>query len=246
MRRHIVLGGSGGIGSALSRRLAGDGHVVVVGRDEARLTDVANEVGGEAVCLDARDLDAVAELAGRVAEEGGLDSITCCVGSIFLSPAHAVDPGDWTEVIATNLSSAFACVRAAGKVMPRLGGGSVALVSSSAAGTGMPNHEAIAAAKAGVEGLTRSAAATYAGRGLRVNAVAPGLVKTSLAAPLLGSEAMEKASQAMHPLGRLGEPDDIAAALAWLHGPEAGWITGEVIGVDGGLARLRGRASVKV
>lgn len=246
MGNHIVLGGSGSIGSELARRLAAaGGAVVIAGRDRERLDAIADEVGGRGVVIDGRDPEQVLSLAREVAEDG-LDSLSCCIGSIALAPAHATSADAWGEVIATNLTTAFACVRAAGTVMPKGGGGSVALVSSAAATTGMPNHEAVAAAKAGVEGLVRAAAATYAGRGIRVNAVAPGLVRTPLAAPLLGSEAMEKASLAMHPLGRLGEPADIAAALAWMHSPEASWMSGEIIRVDGGLARLRGRASVRV
>jgi NAD(P)-dependent dehydrogenase (short-subunit alcohol dehydrogenase family) len=120
-------------------------------------------------------------------------------------------------------------------------GGSVVLVSSAAARLGLANHEAIAAAKAGVIGLTLSAAATYAARGLRVNAVAPGLVRTPLTARITGSEAALKASTALHALGRIGEPEDVASAIAWLLDPAQSWVTGQVLGVDGGLATLRSR-----
>jgi NAD(P)-dependent dehydrogenase (short-subunit alcohol dehydrogenase family) len=120
-------------------------------------------------------------------------------------------------------------------------GGSVVLVSSAAARIGLANHEAIAAAKAGLIGLTLSAAATYARQRIRFNAVAPGLVRTPLTRGLVSSELAEKASVAMHPLGRLGEPDDVARAIAWLLDPDQGWITGQVLGVDGGLADIRPR-----
>jgi NAD(P)-dependent dehydrogenase (short-subunit alcohol dehydrogenase family) len=119
-------------------------------------------------------------------------------------------------------------------------GGAIVLVSSAAATVGLTNHEAIAAAKAGVEGLARSAAATYAGRGIRVNAVAPGLVRSGITAPVFANELALKASQAMHALPRLGEPQDVAGAIRWLL--DADWVTGQVIGVDGGLARVRTRA----
>ena len=133
-------------------------------------------------------------------------------------------------------------MRAAGRVLAaQPTGGSVVLVSSAAARLGLANHEAIAAAKAGVIGLTLSAAATYAARGLRVNCVAPGLVRTPLTARITGSPAATQASLGMHALGRLGEPDDVAAAIAYLLSPEAGWVSGEVLGVDGGLATLRAR-----
>jgi NAD(P)-dependent dehydrogenase (short-subunit alcohol dehydrogenase family) len=119
-------------------------------------------------------------------------------------------------------------------------GGSIVLVSSAAASSGMTNHEAIAAAKAGVEGLTRSAAASYAARNIRVNAVAPGLVRSGLTEPVFSNPLALKASEAMHALPRLGEPDDVAAAITWLL--ESEWVTGQVVGVDGGLARVRPRA----
>jgi len=120
-------------------------------------------------------------------------------------------------------------------------GGSVVLVSTAAARTGIANHEAIAAAKGGVQGLMLSAAATYAARGLRFNCVAPGLTRTPLAAKIIASEASEKASLAMHALGRLGEPGDVARAIYWLLDPANDWVTGQILGVDGGLANVRVR-----
>lgn len=115
------------------------------------------------------------------------------------------------------------------------------LVSSAAARIGFANHEAIAAAKAGVIGLTLSAAATYASRGLRFNAVAPGLVRTPMTERITANESAAEASIAMHALGRLGEPADVAGLIAWLLDPRNSWITGQVFGVDGGLASLRSR-----
>jgi NAD(P)-dependent dehydrogenase (short-subunit alcohol dehydrogenase family) len=117
----------------------------------------------------------------------------------------------------------------------------VVLVSSAAARTGLANHEAIAAAKAGVIGLTQSAAASYAARRLRVNCVAPGLVRTPLTARITATPAGEQASLGMHALGRLGEPEDVAGAIAYLLSPAAAWVTGQVVGVDGGLGTVRAR-----
>ena len=121
-------------------------------------------------------------------------------------------------------------------------GGSVVLVSTVAAGTGLPNHEAIAAAKSGIEGLARSAAATYAGRGLRFNVVAPGLVDTPLASRITSSERTLEHSRKMHPLGRIGVPGDVAEAINFLLGQQSDWITGQVLGIDGGLGATRAGA----
>jgi NAD(P)-dependent dehydrogenase (short-subunit alcohol dehydrogenase family) len=191
--------------------------------------------------VEASDPDAVDACAdAAVAALGGLDGIVNCAGSLILKPAHLTTTAEWQATLAANLSSAFGCVRAAGRLL-KAEGGSVVLVSSAAARVGLANHEAIAAAKAGVIGLVLSAAATYAKAKIRFNAVAPGLVRTPLTKGLVASELAEKASIGMHPLGRLGEPEDVARAIHFLLDPAQGWITGQVLGVDGGLADLRSR-----
>jgi NAD(P)-dependent dehydrogenase (short-subunit alcohol dehydrogenase family) len=192
--------------------------------------------------LDATDIKAVAAAIDRsVAEFIRIDGIANCVGSLLLKPAHITTDEEWDDTIAINLRSAFAAVRAGARAM-REEGGSVVLVSSAAAEIGLANHEAIAAAKAGVVGLMRSAAASYAPRGIRVNAVAPGLVRTPLTERLTSSDSAEQASLAMHALGRLGEPKDVAAMIAFLLDPANNWITGQVLGVDGGLGSVRPRS----
>jgi NAD(P)-dependent dehydrogenase (short-subunit alcohol dehydrogenase family) len=113
--------------------------------------------------------------------------------------------------------------------------GSIVLFSTVAVRQGINNHEGIAAAKAGIEGLARAGAISYARSNIRFNAVAPGLTETALTAALLQNEASRKFSAAMHPLGRVGHPEEPAAVAAFLLGPETGWITGQVWGVDGGL-----------
>jgi NAD(P)-dependent dehydrogenase (short-subunit alcohol dehydrogenase family) len=214
---------------------------VLAARNEERLEVVANELDATASVLDATDIDAVEEWVGKaVKEHGGVSGIANCVGSLLLKPAHLTSDEEWRKTLDANLTSAFAVVRAAGRHMTK-DGGSVVLVSSAAARTGFSNHEAIAAAKAGIIGLTLSAAATYASHGLRFNAVAPGLVETGLTAQLLASEASRKASLSMHALRRLGKPQDIASAIAWLLQPDQSWVTGQVLGVDGGLATVRPR-----
>lgn len=239
----LVIGAAGAAGSATVRRLAAAGATVVLsGRDAAALQTLAAEVGAAAVHpVDARDIAAVGALVDRVVEDHGrLDGVANLAGSVLLKPAHLTTPDEWHDTLATNLTSAFAVVRAAAPRMRR-GGGAIVLASSAAAQTGIANHEAIAAAKAGVIGLVRSAAATYGASGVRVNAVAPGLVRARMTERLTSNEAQAEASRAMHVLGRLGEGDDVAAAVAWLLDPATSWVTGQVIGVDGGLGQVRTR-----
>jgi NAD(P)-dependent dehydrogenase (short-subunit alcohol dehydrogenase family) len=237
----LILGAAGGIGGALARRLAASGvKLVLAGRDPARLEALAADTGGTPFVLDATKSAEVEAAAARAVEvHGRLDGLANCVGSILLKPAHLTSEEEWDGVVSTNLRSAYAAVRGAARAMTA--GGSVVLVSSAAARLGLANHEAIAAAKAGVIGLTLSAAATYAPKGIRVNAVAPGLVRTPMTARITGSETALKASTAMHALGRVGEPEDVASAIAWLLDPAQSWVTGQVIGVDGGLATIRSR-----
>jgi NAD(P)-dependent dehydrogenase (short-subunit alcohol dehydrogenase family) len=239
----VVIGAYGGVGGALCRRLARRGtRLLMAGRDAQQLSQLATEVEGETFPLDATDtLQVEACLRHAAAVFGSVDGVANCVGSLLLKPAHAMTVQEWNSVVATNLGSAFAVVRAAGLVMAGHGG-SVVLVSSAAARIGLANHEAIAAAKAGVEGLALSAAASYAPKGIRVNCVAPGLTRTPLTAKLWQNDLVAKASAAMHALGRLGAPEEIASAMDWLLDAEQAWVTGQVIGVDGGLSRVRSRS----
>ncbi len=242
---YVILGGSGGIGSAVARRLAARGsRVALAARHAGRLEAVADEIGGAVTStLDATDAQSVEAFVREVAQgEGRVDGIVNCVGSILLKAAHVTSDDEWRETLSLNLDSAFAAVRAGAKVMSR-GGGSVVLMSSAAATVGLPSHEAIAAAKAGVIGLARSAAATYAPKGIRFNVVAPGLVDTPMAAGITGNEMMLKASTAMHPLGRIGQPEEVASLIDWLLSDEAGWVTGQVFGIDGGMSAARAKAS---
>ena len=243
---YLLIGATGGIGDPLTRHLAASGARVVIGaRDAGRLGRLSQETGAQAFTLDATDPDAVAGLVEAAVEaHGRLDGVVNLVGSIVLKPAHATSPDEFDETVRLNLNTAFYVVRAAARTLRKSAGpagGSIVLMSSVAGRYGLANHEAVAAAKAGVEGLTRAAAATYA-PDVRVNAVAPGLVRTPLAGRLVASEQAVQASAKMHPLGRIGEPEDLTDAIAFLLDSErSGWVTGQTLSVDGGFATVRPR-----
>jgi NAD(P)-dependent dehydrogenase (short-subunit alcohol dehydrogenase family) len=242
----VILGATGGIGSCLARRLNASGaRLVLAGRDRAKLARLTNELDARSHELDAVNFGEVQRCVEEAADWGGsVSGVVNCVGSMLLKPAHLTQQVELEEVLARNLTTAFAVVRAAAGVMRR-SGGSVVLMSSAAARIGLANHEAIAAAKAGVIGLTLSAAATYAAQNIRVNAVAPGLVDTPMTTQITSKEAALHSSIAMHPLRRIGTPDEIASTIEWLLKPESSWVTGQVIGVDGGLAALKTRTKAR-
>ena len=233
-----IIGAAGGIGAALARRLGGRYELLLGGRRQEPLEALAKEIGGAWSTLDAAEFEATEEFLRRAAEGGALAGVVNCAGSLMLKPAHLTTARDLEETLRANLSTAFATVRAAGRVMRR-DGGSVVLFSSAAARVGLPNHEAIGAAKAAVAGLARAAAATYAARGLRINAVAPGLVDTPLAERIVGNEKALETSMRLHAIRRPGRADEIASLIDWLLGPDSSWVTGQVLSADGGLAHLK-------
>jgi 3-oxoacyl-[acyl-carrier protein] reductase len=236
----LIFGGSGGIGSAIAQTLRDKGvSTFLVGRDEMRLAETASIVGASGYAT--ANATVLAEVEGSFAQAttrlGTITGVAHCVGSILLKPAHLTSEAEFSSVINQNLTSAFLVVRTAARTMTA--GGSVLLFSSAAARIGLANHEAIAAAKAGIIGLTLSAAATYAGRGLRVNCIAPGLVKTQMSEKITSNPSAESFSRALHPLGRLGVADDIKGLASILLTDEGSWITGQVFGADGGLSSVK-------
>lgn len=239
----IITGAAGGIGSALARLLQPqDFRLALVGRTLEKLEALQKELPGSLVFP--ADLTRPEETQTAFEEIGAamgpVAGVAHCVGSILLKPAHLTTEEDWANTLQLNLTSSFHVLKQAVLLFQRQrSGGNLVFCSTAAARIGLANHEAIAAAKAGLEGLVRSAAASYATRGIRINAVAPGLVDTPLATRITSSEASLKASLAMHPLKRIGQPDDIARALAWFLDPAQTWVTGQILAVDGGLGGLK-------
>lgn len=238
----VILGATGTIGSVLARRLVRSGrNLLLLGRDADKLAALSSELEMPSSVIDAHDSQSIFDTMQRFAgQTGGYTGIVNGIGSVLLKPAHMTSDDEFREVVETNLFTSFAAVRAGAKYL-RESGGSIVLFASAAAEIGIHNHEAIAAAKAGVIGLARSAAASYASSNIRVNVVSPGLIRTQLTRRIWENTAAAAASTEMHALGRLGEPEHVASLAAWLLDPENDWITGQVIGVDGGLGHVLAR-----
>jgi len=226
MARFLIIAASSAIGQSVVEQLLSMGHTV--------LTTAQNDSKIKPdYYLDASDFEAVDRVFLKAGE---LDGVVNCSGSLLLKSAHTTTEAEYHSVIQSSLTTAFATVRSAGKHMKK--GGSLVLIASAAARIGLPHHEAIAAAKAGIIGLMLSGAATYAGMNLRFNVVAPGLIESSLTASITTHSLLRKASESMHALGRLGRPTDVANAIVFLLDPKNSWITGQVLGVDGGLGSI--------
>ena len=233
----IIIGATGGIGAALSRRLAATGHTIhAIGRDPAKLAALTAEIGGSHAVADVMDR---AQLEAAIASAGpSVSGLAYCVGSINLQPVTRITDEDVERDFRLNALGAFRAVQLALPALKVSGNASVVLFSTVAVAQGFASHASIGMAKGAVEGLMLSLAAELAPK-IRVNCVAPSLTKTPLATALTGSEQMAAAIAALHPLQRLGEADDVAAAAAFLLSPDAAWISGQVIGVDGGRSTLR-------
>ena len=233
----LVMGAHGGVGESLARLLAADGkRVVVAARDAREIDGLAADLNAKAIACDAMEPASIKNTVAQADEGDGLAGLAYCIGSIDLMPLRAASQSAFIDSFRLNAVGAALSVQAAQKALAKQQG-AVVLFSSVAASRGFANHAVIAAAKGAVEGLTVSLAAELAPK-VRVNAIAPSLTRTNLATPLLSSETMAKAIAALHPLSRLGEPEDLAALAAFLLGPQSGWITGQIIGVDGGRSAL--------
>lgn len=237
MAKFLIIAATSGIGAALTRLLSAQKHTLfLTGRNREKITALEQEFSLKVTELNAADFKAVDSVFHCAREElGDLDGVVNCAGSMLLKSAHLTTQEQYHAVIEASLTTAFATVAAAGKHL-HAQGGSVVLISSAAALQGMANHEAIAAAKGGIVSLAMAAAASYANRNIRFNVIAPGLTQTPLTKFLTKNPTSLKISSAMHALGRLGTPEDIARAIAFFLAPDNNWITGQVLAVDGGLS----------
>ena len=247
---YMIMGANGGIGSSLAEKLLMDGsRVALCGRDDAKIAALVEKLCAGPAGPDAKhrivsinvDATVPAEVESSVKQAleafGRIDGAVNCVGSIVLKPAHVTSEAEFEQTLKTNLFSSFSLLRNLARPMMKQKSGSIVFCSSAVASIGLSNHEAIAAAKAGVEGLALSAASTYSRYGMRINVVAPGLTNTPLAHKITSNDQALAASVAMHPLGRIGEAHESASAIYFLL--KHTYITGQVLGVDGGLSSLK-------
>lgn len=234
----LITGASGGIGRALATQLQAQGfRVAAVGRDADRLNEVAADVR---IVADTTTIEGAALAISACQEALGAapTRLAHCVGSTLIAPLHRTRADAYRDVMRVNLDSAVFMLQA---WIAGLAGapGAAVFASSVVARIGVANHEAIAAAKGGVEALVRSAAATYAAQGVRINAVAPGMTETPMTASILKMPAVREGAARQYPLGGLQTADQVADVMSWLLSDGAARLTGQVLAVDGGFTTVR-------
>ncbi|GGB58319.1 3-oxoacyl-[acyl-carrier-protein] reductase [Blastomonas aquatica] len=236
----LVTGASGGIGSAIARGLAGHGaRLALSGSNEAKLAEFAATLEGDHVTLacNLSDGAAVDALVPRAVEAlGGLDILVNNAGITRDNLAMRMKDDEWSDVLRVNLEAAFRLCRAAAKPMMKARFGRMISITSVVGATGNPGQANYAASKAGLVGMSKALAAELASRNITVNCVAPGFIASAMTEVL--PEGQKTALLSRIPAGKLGEGDDVAAAVVYLASRESGYVTGQTLHVNGGMAML--------
>ncbi|MFM8233732.1 MAG: SDR family NAD(P)-dependent oxidoreductase [Holophagaceae bacterium] len=237
-KRYLIFGGIDGIGGALSHRLIEQGHqVFVTTRTQEK---VSRSCVGEdcTLVVDVLNPESI-QRAINVASSEGLDGLVYCIGTLNLKPLARTTREDLLQAFEINTVGAFLAIKYSAESL-RLKQGSVVLFSSIAATRGFTNHSSIGTAKASVEGMARSLSAELA-PAVRINVIAPSLTNTPLAHPLTQNPKIADAIALLHPIPKLGDPQDMAALAEFLLSERSGWISGQVIHVDGGRSSIEKR-----
>jgi 3-oxoacyl-[acyl-carrier protein] reductase len=237
----LVTGASGGIGSAIAEALAGQGaRLALSGSNEDKLEAFRSGLGGDHVALacDLSDSAAVDALVPRAVEAlgGKLDILVNNAGVTRDNLAMRMKDEEWSDVIRINLEAAFRLARAALKPMMRARHGRILSITSVVGATGNPGQANYAASKAGLVGMSKALAQEVASRGITVNCIAPGFIRSAMTEAL--PDAQKEALLGRIPAGKLGEGNDVAAAAVYLASREAGYVTGQTLHVNGGMAML--------
>ncbi len=228
----LIIGSAGGIGTPLVKDLRKSEHNLLLGYHINKPDEKS-----EMMEVDARSFESINKFINTgIKKFGSVDAIVNLAGNLILKPAHLCSEKEFEETININLKSSFGIIRSAGSILNHC---SIVLMSTAAASIGLANHELIVSAKAGIEGLARSAAKTYAKKNIRINTVSPGLVDTPLASKITKNPISLKASEKMHALGRIGLANDITRMIIFLITKENNWITGQNYVVDGGLSNTK-------
>jgi NAD(P)-dependent dehydrogenase (short-subunit alcohol dehydrogenase family) len=232
----VIAGGSSGLGLHVGRRFSEEGaRVVLAARDPERLAAAAEEMGATAVGCDITNFDSVGALASQVVERfGHVDVAVNSAGFEQQTAIRDITPELLEPMVAVQFTGAVYFMRHMAGAMRR--GGSLVTISSLTGVMVAENYAAYAGSKAGINHVTRIAAAEYGGEGIRVNAVAPTVVETPMTAHIFAIPAVQSAFLEQTPLGRMGELDDVSSAVLWLSSDESSYITGQVISIDGGTS----------